>query len=158
MLHLLAIAREAGIPLELDDFDTIASATPIVADLKPGGRYVATDLHAAGGVGLVARELVGAGVVHGDAPASTASTLGEVARGGRTRRPGQEVVVSFEHPLKPTGGLAILRGSLAPEGSRRQARRPRAAPPPRPGARLRLRGGVLRRGQGAHDRGRATWS
>ncbi len=116
VLHLLAIAREAGIPLELDDFDTIASRTPIVADLKPFGRYVATDLQAAGGVGLVARELVRAGLVHGDAPSVDGQTLAESAAAA-VETPGQEVVLPFEHPVKPTGGLAILRGSLAPEGS-----------------------------------------
>jgi dihydroxy-acid dehydratase len=115
VLHLLAIAREAGVPLALEDFDSIASRTPIVADLKPGGRYVATDLHAAGGVGLVARELVGAGVVHEQARGVDGHTLGEVGSNVH-ERPGQDVVVSFEHPLKPTGGLAILRGSLAPDG------------------------------------------
>jgi dihydroxy-acid dehydratase len=116
VLHLLAIAREAGVPLELEDFDTIAARTPIVADLKPAGRYVATDLHEAGGVGLVVRELVGAGVMHGDERGVDGHTLGEVGTAVH-ERPGQDVVVSYEHPLKPTGGLAILRGSLAPEGS-----------------------------------------
>jgi dihydroxy-acid dehydratase len=115
VLHLLAIAREAGVELELEDFDSIASRTPIVADLKPGGRYVATDLQAAGGVGLVVRELVGAGVVHEGARGVDGQTLGEVATTVH-ERPGQDVVVSYEHPLKPTGGLAILRGSLAPDG------------------------------------------
>jgi dihydroxy-acid dehydratase len=116
VLHLLAIAREAGVPLELDDFDTIASRTPIVADLKPFGRYVATDLQAAGGVGLVARELVRAGLVHGDAPSIEGQTLAQ-SGAAAVETPGQEVVLPFEHPVKPTGGLAILRGSLAPEGS-----------------------------------------
>ncbi len=116
VLHLLAIAREAGVPLELEDFDSIAGRTPIVADLKPGGRYVAVDMYEAGGVGLVARELVGAGVVHADARGVDGRTLGEVGAGVE-ERPGQDVVVSWETPLKPTGGLAILRGSLAPEGA-----------------------------------------
>jgi dihydroxy-acid dehydratase len=116
VLHLLAIAREVGVPLELEDFDAIAERTPIVADLKPGGRYVATDLHEAGGIGLVARELVGVGVVHADARGVDGHTLGEVAVAVK-ERPGQDVVVSYSSPLKPTGGLAILRGSLAPDGS-----------------------------------------
>jgi dihydroxy-acid dehydratase len=116
VLHLLAIAREVGVPLTIDDFDTISARTPIVADLKPAGRYVAADLHRAGGVGLVARELVRAGLVHEDAPGVDGHTLGEVAT-AVLERPGQDVVVSWETPLKPTGGLAILRGSLAPEGS-----------------------------------------
>ena len=116
VLHLLAIAREAGLPLELEDFDTIAERTPIVADLKPGGRYVATDMYEAGGVGLVVRELVGAGVVHEGARGVDGRTLAEV--GAEVEEtPGQDVVVSWETPLKPTGGLAILRGSLAPEGA-----------------------------------------
>ena len=115
VLHLLAIAAEAGVELSIDDFDTIASRTPIVADIKPGGRYVATDLFQAGGVGLVARELVRAGVVNEDAKAVDGRTLRQVADGVRERR-GQDVVVSWDNPLKPTGGLAILRGNLAPEG------------------------------------------
>jgi len=115
VLHLLAIAQEAGVPLTIDDFDSIAGRTPIVADLKPFGRYAATDLHAAGGVGLVARELVRAGLVHEDAAGVDGQTLGEVGA-AVVERPGQDVVVSWETPIKPTGGLAILRGSLAPEG------------------------------------------
>jgi dihydroxy-acid dehydratase len=116
VLHLLAIAREAGVELELDDFDRLAERTPIVADLKPGGRYVATDLQEAGGVGLVVRELAAAGVVHGDERGVDGRTLGEVGT-AVVERPGQDVVVPHDRPLKPTGGLAILRGSLAPDGS-----------------------------------------
>ncbi len=115
VLHLLAIAAEAGIPLEIDDFDTISSRTPIVADIKPGGRYVATDLFKAGGVALVARELVRAGIVNEEAVAVDGRSLRQVADGVH-ERPGQDVVVSWDAPLKPTGGLAILRGNLAPEG------------------------------------------
>jgi dihydroxy-acid dehydratase len=116
VLHLLAIARELGVPLELDDFDEIASRTPVLADLKPGGRFVATDLHRAGGVALVARELVRAGLVHGDAPNVDGRTLEEIGESAR-EAPGQEVVVPADRPLKPTGGLAILRGNLAPGGA-----------------------------------------
>jgi dihydroxy-acid dehydratase len=115
VLHLLAIAREAGVPLELEDFDTIAARTPIVADLKPFGRYVATDMYDAGGVALVARELVGAGVVAGGARGVDGHTLDEVAATAH-ERPGQDVVVPWTAPVSPTGGLAILRGSLAPDG------------------------------------------
>jgi len=115
VLHLLAIAHELGIALELDDFDRIAERTPVVADIKPGGRFVATDLHAAGGVALVARELLKAGLVHGDAPNVDGRALSEVAT-AVVETPGQEVVVPIERPLKATGGLAILRGNLAPEG------------------------------------------
>jgi dihydroxy-acid dehydratase len=115
VLHLLAIAREAGVELELEDFDSIAARTPIIADLKPFGRYVATDLQAAGGIGLVVRELVGAGVMNGDERGVDGRTLNEVATMTK-ERPGQDVVVSHTTPIKPTGGLAILRGSLAPDG------------------------------------------
>ncbi len=116
VLHLLAIASELGIDLTIDEFDRIAGRTPIVADIKPGGRFVATDLHAAGGVALVARELLKAGLVHGDSPNVDGRSLAEVAT-AVVETPGQEVVVPIETPLKATGGLAILRGNLAPEGS-----------------------------------------
>jgi dihydroxy-acid dehydratase len=109
------IRAAGGTPLELEDFDTIAGRTPIVADLKPFGRYVATDLQEAGGVGLVARELVGAGVVSGGQRGVDGRTLDEVAASVE-ERPGQDVVLPYAAPLSPTGGLAILRGSLAPEG------------------------------------------
>ena len=116
VLHLLAIARELDIPLELEDFDRIAARTPIVASLKPGGRFVATDMHAAGGVALVARELLKRDLVHADAPNVDGRSLGEVAT-AVIENPGQEVVVPIDDPIKTTGGLAILRGNLAPEGS-----------------------------------------
>jgi len=116
VLHLLALAHELDIDLTIDEFDTIAARTPVVADIKPGGRFVATDLHAAGGVALVARELLKAGLVHGDAPNVDGRSLAEVAT-AVVETPGQEVVVSIDTPLKPTGGLAILRGNLAPDGS-----------------------------------------
>jgi len=116
VLHLLAIAHELGIDLTLDEFDSIASRTPVVADLKPGGRFVATDLHAAGGVALVARELLKGGLVHGDAPNVDGRPLSQVAT-EVVETPGQEVVVPVERPLKATGGLAVLRGNLSPEGS-----------------------------------------
>jgi dihydroxy-acid dehydratase len=115
VLHLLAIARELGIPFELEDFERVAARTPVVASLKPGGRFVATDIYEAGGVALVARELVKAGLVHDGAPNVDGRTLGEIAS-AVVEQPGQEVVVPIETPLKATGGLAILRGNLAPEG------------------------------------------
>jgi dihydroxy-acid dehydratase len=115
VLHLLAIARELGISLSIDDFDAIAGRTPIVASLKPSGRFVAADLHEAGGVALVARELVKSGLVHSDSPNVDGRTLGQIAVAAN-ERPGQQVVVPIERPLKETGGLAILRGNLAPEG------------------------------------------
>ena len=116
VLHLLAIARELGVPLELADFDEIAARTPIVADLKPGGRYVATDLHRAGGAALVARELLNGGVVHGDARNVDGRTLTQIASAA-SEAPGQEVVVPIERPLQLSGGLAVLHGNLAPEGA-----------------------------------------
>ena len=115
VLHLLAIARELEIPLTLDDFDEIASRTPVVASLKPGGRFVATDVHDAGGVALVARELLKRELVHAGARNVEGRSLGEVAA-AVLERPGQEVVVPIETPIKPTGGLAVLYGNLAPEG------------------------------------------
>ena len=115
VLHLLALAREAGIPLELDDFSRIADATPIVADMKPAGRYSASEMHDAGGVALVMRELLERGLLHGDAPTVDGRTIAEIAA-AVVETPGQHVVVSIETPLKPSGGLTILRGTLAPEG------------------------------------------
>jgi dihydroxy-acid dehydratase len=115
VLHLLAVAREAGVELSIDDFDRIASRTPLLCDLKPGGRFVATDLHAAGGVALLAQRLAEAGLLHEDAPTVTGRTVGEHARAAQ-ETPAQEVIRSLEDPVKPTGGLAILRGNLAPEG------------------------------------------
>jgi dihydroxy-acid dehydratase len=115
VLHLLAIARELGVPLELDDLDDIAARTPIVASLKPGGRFVATDMYEAGGVALVARELLKRELVHAGSPNVDGRSLGEIAAAVE-ERPGQEVVVPIETPIKPIGGLAVLRGNLAPEG------------------------------------------
>jgi len=115
VLHLLAIAREAGIQLSIDDFDRISSATPILADLKPGGRYVATDLYAAGGTSLVAKRMLEAGLLRGDCITVTGRTLAEEAAGAK-ETPGQDVVRSKNNPLKTTGGLVILRGNIAPDG------------------------------------------
>jgi len=115
VLHLLAIARELGIPFTIDDFDRISEHTPVVADMKPWGRFHATDVFEAGGVALVARELLKRGLVHGEAPNVAGGTLAAAASAA-AERPGQEVVVPIETPLKPTGGIAILRGNLAPEG------------------------------------------
>jgi dihydroxy-acid dehydratase len=115
VLHLLAIARELSVPLELDDLDDIAARTPIVASLKPGGRFVATDMYEAGGVALVARELLKRELVHAGSPNVDGRSLGEIAAAVE-ERPGQEVVVPIETPIKPIGGLAVLRGNLAPEG------------------------------------------
>src|SRR5438309_5038859 len=115
VLHLLAIAREAGVPLSIDDFDRVASRTPVVASLKPGGEYVAKDLHDAGGIRLVARRLAEGGLLNGDARTVDGRTMAQVAESA-VETPGQKVVTLLSKPLKPTGGLAILRGNLAPEG------------------------------------------
>jgi len=115
VLHLLAIANEAGIPLSIDDFDRISSRVPILADLKPGGRFVATDLYAAGGTALVAKRLLEAGLLRGDSITVTGRTLAQEAADAK-ETPAQEVVRKLDSPLKPTGGLVILKGNLAPEG------------------------------------------
>ncbi|MDQ3742759.1 MAG: dihydroxy-acid dehydratase [Actinomycetota bacterium] len=115
VLHLLAIAREAGVELDIDDFDRIAERTPLTCDLKPGGRFVATDLYTAGGVPLVAKRLQEGGLLNDDAITVTGRTVGDHAREA-TETEGQEVVRPLDDPIKPTGGLAILRGNLAPEG------------------------------------------
>jgi len=115
VLHLLAIAREAGVPLQVDDFDAISRRTPIFADLKPGGQYVANDLYRAGGVRLVAQRLLEAGVLHPEPLTVSGRTIGEEARAAQ-ETPGQPVVRPVNAPLKATGGLVILKGNLAPEG------------------------------------------
>ena len=115
VLHLLAIANEAKISLSIEDFDRISSLVPILADLKPGGRFVATDLYAAGGTALVAKRLLEAKLLRGDSLTVTGRTLAEEAAAAK-EAPGQQVVRRLEEPLKPTGGLVILKGNLAPEG------------------------------------------
>jgi len=115
VLHLLAIARELDIPFDIGDFDEVAARTPLIASLKPSGRYVATDIYRAGGVGLVARELMKRELVHSGAPNVDGRSLGQIAEAVE-EAPGQDVVVPIETPIKPTGGLRILRGNLAPEG------------------------------------------
>jgi dihydroxy-acid dehydratase len=115
VLHLLAVANEAGIELSIDDFDRISERTPLLGDLKPGGRFVAKDLYDAGGVGVLAKRLDEAGVLHRDAITVTGRTIGEEADAAQ-ETPAQQVVRPLDDPLKPTGGLVILRGNLAPEG------------------------------------------
>jgi dihydroxy-acid dehydratase len=115
VLHLLAIARESGIKLSIDDFDKINRKVPLLADLKPGGRFAAADLYAAGGTTLVAKRLLDAGLLHGSQPTVTGRTIGEEASHAR-ETPGQQVLRPLSHPIKPTGGLVILKGNLAPEG------------------------------------------
>jgi dihydroxy-acid dehydratase len=115
VLHLLAVAREMGVPLEIDEFDAISERTPLLCDLQPGGHYVATDLYEAGGVPLVLKRMLEAGVLHADAPTVTGATIGEHAAEAR-ETDGQRVVRALDEPLKPTGGFAILRGNVAPDG------------------------------------------
>jgi dihydroxy-acid dehydratase len=115
VLHLLAIAAEAGVQLSVDDFDAICARTPILADLRPGGRYVATDLHAAGGLAVLMQRLLELGLLHGDARTVDGRTLAEVAAGAR-ETPGQDVIRPAHAPLRTHGGIAVLRGNLAPDG------------------------------------------
>jgi dihydroxy-acid dehydratase len=115
VLHFLAVAKEAGIEMTIDDFDKIFEATPLLCDLKPGGKYVATDLYAAGGVELVLSRLQDLGALHENAPTVTGQTIGECAAGAKETK-GQKVVRPLDNPIKPHGGLAILRGNVAPEG------------------------------------------
>jgi dihydroxy-acid dehydratase len=115
VLHLLALAREANVPLDIDDFDRVSERTPIIADLKPGGRYTAVDLDKAGGTRFVGRRLVESGLVDGSQLTPTGRTMAEEVEGAE-EAPGQDVVVPVESPLNETGGLVILKGNLAPEG------------------------------------------
>ena len=115
VLHLLAVAREMGVPLSIEEFDPISDATPLLCDLQPGGQYVATDLYEAGGVPLVIRRLQEVGILRGEAITVTGRTIAEHAAEAR-ETPGQRVVRPLSDPLKPTGGFAILRGNVAPDG------------------------------------------
>jgi dihydroxy-acid dehydratase len=116
VLHLLAMAREAGVPLTIDDFDDVSERTPIIADLRPGGQYVALDVDEAGGIGLIAQRMIAGGLVDGSMLTPTGRTLAEETANVR-ETPGQKVVATAEHPFKKTGGIVILRGNLAPDGS-----------------------------------------
>ncbi len=115
VLHLLALAREAGVPLTIDDFDAVSRRTPLIADLKPGGQYTAVDLDRAGGVALVIQRLLEEGCLDGTARAADGKPWKEHA-GDAKETPGQKVVRPVGQPIRPTGGLVILRGNLAPEG------------------------------------------
>ncbi len=115
VLHLLAMAREVGVSLTIDDFDEISERTPIIGDLRPGGRYVALDMDRAGGTRLLAKRLLEGDKIHGDQATVTGRTIGEEAADAQ-EAPGQDVIVSLDEPLKATGGLVILKGNLAPEG------------------------------------------
>ena len=115
VLHLLALAREAGVPLDMEDFDRVSERTPIIADLKPGGRYTAVDLDKAGGTKLLGRRMVEAGLVDGSQLTPTGKTIAEEVEGAE-EAPGQDVILKVDEPLKETGGLVILKGNLAPDG------------------------------------------
>jgi dihydroxy-acid dehydratase len=116
VLHLLAMAREANVPLAIEDFDVVSSRTPIIADLKPGGRFVAVDVHHAGGIPVIAKNLLAAGLIDGTQMTPTGKTIAEEsARFNET--PGQVVIRPVSNPIKKTGGLVILKGNLAPEGA-----------------------------------------
>jgi dihydroxy-acid dehydratase len=115
VLHLLAVAREAGIRFKIDDFDRISRRTPVLANLKPWGLYTGPEMFEAGGMALVAKELLKAGKIHGDQLTVSGRTIGAEARRAKAKK-GQDVIVSARKPLKKTGGMAILRGSLAPDG------------------------------------------
>jgi dihydroxy-acid dehydratase len=115
VLHLLAIAREAGVALEIDDFQTVSERTPLLADLKPSGRFVASDMHRAGGIRLLAKRLMDGKYLHLAAKTVTGLTISAESQSA-VEAPGQEVIAPLDKPLKATGGLVILKGNLAPEG------------------------------------------
>ena len=116
VLHLLALAREAGVELSMADFNRVSARTPVITDLTPGGHYVATDMHTAGGTKLVAKNLLAAGLLHGDRPTPTGKTLAEEAATA-VEAEGQKVIVPVAQAFKPRGGIVILTGNLAPEGA-----------------------------------------
>ena len=115
VLHLLAIAREAGIPLDIDDFDRVSERTPVIADLKPGGRYTAVDLDRAGGTRLFGKHLLDGGLLHGDELTVSGRTIAEEVENA-DEDVGQDVVATVEHPLRDSGGLVVLKGNIAPDG------------------------------------------
>ncbi|MEP6643176.1 MAG: dihydroxy-acid dehydratase [Acidobacteriaceae bacterium] len=115
VLHLLAISREAGVPLEIDDFQKVSERTPLLADLKPSGRFVAADVHKAGGIPVIAKRLLDGNCADGTTLTVTGKTFAEEANGAK-ETPGQEVIAPLNRPLKQSGGIVILRGNLAPEG------------------------------------------
>ena len=116
ILHTLAFAREAGIEFTLDDIETISKRTPVIADMRPTGKYVALDMYKAGGLRLLAQRLIEGGYIDGSTPTVTGRTLGEEAAEA-VETPGQDVIVPLDKPLKSTGGLVVLRGNLAPDGA-----------------------------------------
>ena len=125
MLHLLAIARESGLPLTMDDFDAMSRRVPTLADLKPGGRFVATDLHRAGGIRLVAKRLLEAGLLHADQPTVTGRTIGEEAAAAQSRRPARRSCGRCDRPIKSTGGPRDPQGQPGARGRRGEGGRAR---------------------------------
>jgi dihydroxy-acid dehydratase len=118
VLHLLAIAHSAKVPLTIDDFETIRGRVPVLCDLKPSGRYVATDLHRAGGIPQVMKMLLEHGLLHGECMTITGRTVGQLLKGVPVRPPrNQDVIRQWENPMYPHGHLAILKGNLATEGA-----------------------------------------
>jgi dihydroxy-acid dehydratase len=115
VLHLLAVAKEAGVKLGIDEFDRISRKTPLLADMKPWGAYTAPEMYEAGGMALVAKRLLDAGILHADEMTVTGRSIGEEARAAR-EAPGQKVIRKLSEPIKPEGGMVILRGNLAPDG------------------------------------------
>ena len=151
VLHLLAIAREAGIALTIDDFDAISAKTPTLADVVPGGRFMAADLERAGGIRLVAARLAQAGLLKDSMTVSGRSILAEAAEAKETA--GQEVVRPLDRPMSPTGRLRDPARVAGARGLGREAGGPRSPQAHRPGARVRLRGGVLRGRAAPRDQG-----
>jgi dihydroxy-acid dehydratase len=115
VLHLLALARESGVELHIDDFDSICSRVPLITDIKPFGKYVAADMHAAGGIPFLMKRLLEGGYLHGDCVTVTGKTVAEAAQTGE-ETPGQQVIYPLEKPIKSNGGLVILHGNLSEEG------------------------------------------
>ena len=152
ILHLLAIAREADVPLTLDELAEVGARTPVIASLAPSGRYMAEDLHRAGGTATVIRELIRGGLFDGSAPTVTGRTLAEATQDAEA--PDGEVVFPVERPFKATGALHALRGNLAPDGSLVKASGIGAPATARPGPRFRQRGDVHRCGAGRDRAGR----
>jgi dihydroxy-acid dehydratase len=116
VLHLLAMARDAGVPLTIDDFEAVSDRTPIVADLRPGGKYVALDVDAAGGIQLIAKRMIEGKLVDGTTLTPSGKSLAEETASAQ-ETPGQQVIATAERPFKPTGGIKILRGNIAPDGA-----------------------------------------
>ncbi len=153
VLHLLAIAREMGIALNIDDFDIISKRTPYICSLTPAGKYVASDYQAAGGSRLLAKRMIDAGYADGSALTISGKTLAEEAALAK-ETPGQDVIATFEKPIKPNGGLVILKGNLAPEGCVMKIAAAGRYGASRAGARLRLRRRLLQGGAGGRHQAR----